>query len=129
MNTQDEFDESFGFTEVLTPWDFYYYFCIKSQNIFGVLNKCKFVRDGYIRVCRSSQAAYLPIPFPFRKATSINSNLERAKKMKAAFLLAALCAGPLGVIAQTTLQIAECDDLPSSITTDTTLQFTAQEVI
>ena len=48
--------------------------------------------------------------------------------MKAPILLAALYAGPLAVIAQTTLQIAECDDLPSSITTDTTLEFTAQEV-
>ena len=48
--------------------------------------------------------------------------------MKAPSLLAALFAGPLGAIAQTTLQIAVCGDLPSSITTDTTLQFTAQEV-
>ena len=57
------------------------------------------------------------------------SALGANSRMKAPFLLAALCAGPLGAIAQTTLQIAECDDLPSSITTDTTLQFTAQEVI
>ena len=50
-------------------------------------------------------------------------------KMKAPFLLAALCAGgPLGVIAQTTLQVAVCDDLPPSIATDTTLQFITQEV-
>lgn len=49
-------------------------------------------------------------------------------KMKAPLLLAALRAGQLGVIAQTTLQVAVCDDLPPSIATDTTLQFTAQEV-
>ena len=54
--------------------------------------------------------------------------MKRATEMKAPSFLAALCAGPVGVIAQTALQIADCDDLPSSIATDTTLRFTAQEV-
>lgn len=60
------------------------------------------------------------------RVSSINS---RATTMKAPFLLVALGAGTLVVTAQTTsLLIGECDDLPSSITNDTTLEFTAQEV-
>lgn len=49
--------------------------------------------------------------------------------MKATFLLAALCAGPVAVIAQTIVRVGECSDLPSTITTDTTYLFTEQEVI
>ena len=47
--------------------------------------------------------------------------------MKSTLLLFALWAGPLRVTSQA-LQVAECDDLPASISTDTIVEFTTQEV-